>query len=48
MIFSAKCLSESYPAMQIFEQCLEQKSVLDGVISQSEAQAAVLWRYREG
>jgi FAD/FMN-containing dehydrogenase len=34
--------------LQIFEQCLEDKSVLDGVISQSEAQAADLWRYREG
>ena len=34
--------------LQIFEQCLEKKSVLDGVISQSEAQAADLWRYREG
>jgi len=35
-------------ALQIFEHCLEDGSVLDGVISQSEAQAADLWRYREG
>ncbi|MCO4824377.1 MAG: hydroxyacid dehydrogenase, partial [Amylibacter sp.] len=35
-------------AMQCFEDCLEQGSVVDGVISQSEAQAADLWRYREG
>ncbi len=35
-------------AMQCFESCLEQGSVVDGVISQSEAQAADLWRYREG
>jgi FAD/FMN-containing dehydrogenase len=35
-------------AMSCFEICLEQGSVVDGVISQSEAQAADLWRYREG
>jgi len=35
-------------ALQCFEHCLEQGSVLDGVISQSETQAADLWRYREG
>ena len=35
-------------ALQCFEQCLEAGSVADGVISQSEAQAADLWRYREG
>jgi FAD/FMN-containing dehydrogenase len=35
-------------ALQRFEYCLEDGSVLDGVISQSEAQAAELWRYREG
>ncbi|MHC9085801.1 FAD-binding oxidoreductase [Luteimonas sp. RIT-PG2_3] len=31
-----------------FEHCMEQGWVLDGVISQSEAQAAQLWRLREG
>lgn len=35
-------------ALHCFEQCLEKGTVLDGVISQSEAQAADLWRYREG
>jgi glycolate oxidase subunit GlcD len=35
-------------ALQCFERCLEEGSVMDGVISQSEAQAADLWRYREG
>lgn len=35
-------------ALQRFEYCLEEGSVLDGVISQSEAQAVDLWRYREG
>ena len=34
--------------LQCFEQCLEKGAVVDGVISQSEAQAADLWRYREG
>ena len=35
-------------ALRCFEQCLESGAVADGVISQSEAQAADLWRYREG
>ncbi len=35
-------------AMQCFEHCQDEGHVLDGVISQSEAQAADLWRYREG
>ncbi len=35
-------------ALLCFERCLEDESVLDGVISQSDAQAADLWRYREG
>jgi len=35
-------------ALQRFEVCLDEGSVADGVISQSEAQAADLWRYREG
>jgi FAD/FMN-containing dehydrogenase len=35
-------------ALQQFETCLDQGVVADGVISQSEAQAADLWRYREG
>lgn len=35
-------------AMAEFEHCLEQGWVVDGVISQSETQAANLWRLREG
>ena len=35
-------------ALQCFEKCLEAGWVEDGVISQSEGQAADLWRYREG
>jgi len=35
-------------ALQQFEACLDEGVVADGVISQSEAQAADLWRYREG
>ena len=35
-------------AMNEFEHCLEQGWVVDGVISQSETQAANLWRLREG
>ena len=34
--------------LKCFEQCQEEKTVIDGVMSQSEAQAADLWRYREG
>ncbi len=35
-------------ALAAFEQCLEQGLVSDGVISASDAQAAQLWRLREG
>ncbi|MGC1547698.1 MAG: FAD-binding oxidoreductase [Rhodanobacter sp.] len=35
-------------ALAVFEQCVEQGWVSDGVIAQSEAQAAALWRLREG
>ena len=34
-------------AMSLFEKCMEEGWVLDGVISQSETQAANLWRLRE-
>ena len=34
-------------AMQLFEQCVENGWVLDGVMSQSAGQAANLWRLRE-
>ena len=35
-------------ALKCFEYCLEAGFIADGVISQSESQAADLWRYREG
>jgi FAD/FMN-containing dehydrogenase len=35
-------------ALAVFEKCLEDGFVEDGVISQSDSQAADLWRYREG
>lgn len=34
--------------MERFEHCFERGWLLDGVISQSDRQAAELWRYREG
>jgi FAD/FMN-containing dehydrogenase len=35
-------------ALEVFGHCVEQGWVGDGVIAQSEAQAAALWRLREG
>ncbi len=35
-------------ALECFENCLDAGWVVDGVISQSDTQAAGLWRYREG
>lgn len=40
--------SREAAALAAFEYCMEQDWVLDGVISQSEAQAQQLWRLREG
>ncbi|WP_222928069.1 FAD-binding oxidoreductase [Luteimonas viscosa] len=40
--------AEQVAALSAFEQCLGEGWVLDGVISQSDAQAAQLWRLREG
>ncbi|HWU42853.1 MAG TPA: FAD-binding oxidoreductase [Bdellovibrio sp.] len=34
-------------ALSVFEKCLEEGWVLDGVLSQSDVQAATFWRYRE-
>jgi FAD/FMN-containing dehydrogenase len=34
-------------AMQVFEQCMEEGWVLNGVMSQNETQAQNLWRLRE-
>ncbi len=43
------CLGEEDEsrALELFETCLEQGFVLDGVMSQSKAQAQKLWRCRE-
>ena len=39
--------SSEQKIMSVFENCLENGWVLDGVVSQSEVQAKVFWRYRE-
>ncbi|MBN6151110.1 FAD-binding oxidoreductase [Xanthomonas sp. AmX2] len=46
--FAAGDEAREAAAMAAFEHCLEQGWVSDGVISQSDAQAAQLWRLREG
>ncbi|WP_158882268.1 FAD-binding oxidoreductase [Rhodanobacter sp. L36] len=46
--FDAPDGSAQDAALAAFEQALEQGWVTDGVIAQSEAQAAALWRLREG
>lgn len=45
--FASDAASEA-EALAAFEQCLEQGLASDGVISGSDAQAAQLWRLREG
>jgi FAD/FMN-containing dehydrogenase len=40
--------AEEAAALEAFEYCVGEGWVVDGVISQSEAQAAQLWRLREG
>ena len=39
---------EESRALEIFEACVEEGWLLDGVIAQGERQNAELWRYREG
>ena len=46
--FDAADESAQEKALTAFEQAMEQGWVSDGVIAQSEAQAAALWRLREG
>jgi FAD/FMN-containing dehydrogenase len=46
--FDAASDDDQNAALAVFEQCLEQGWVSDGVIAQSQAQAAALWRLREG
>jgi FAD/FMN-containing dehydrogenase len=46
--FDAADDTQHAAALAMFEECLSEGWVTDGVISQSEAQAAALWRLREG
>ncbi|MBS0590722.1 MAG: FAD-binding oxidoreductase [Proteobacteria bacterium] len=46
--FDAATEAQQQAAIDVFEQCLNEGLVNDGVLSQSEAQAAALWRLREG
>lgn len=46
--FAAGDQNQEAAAMAAFEACMENGWVSDGVISQSDAQAAQLWRLREG
>ena len=46
--FESTTDAELDSAMSVFEFCVEQGWVVDGVISQSETQAQNLWRLREG
>jgi len=46
--FEAAAPGDEDKALECFEYCLEKDLISDGVISQSDAQAASLWCYREG
>jgi len=46
--FDAADETQQQAALEVFEQCLNDGFVNDGVLSQSDAQAAALWRLREG
>jgi FAD/FMN-containing dehydrogenase len=46
--FDAGSEAQQQSALDVFEQCLQQGWVSDGVMSQSDAQAAALWKLREG
>ena len=45
--FEAETEGHIEQAMELFEKCMEEGWVLDGVMSQSETQAQNLWRLRE-
>jgi len=45
--FDAATEDQQQAALAVFEQCLNTGWVSDGVLSQSEAQAAALWRLRD-
>jgi FAD/FMN-containing dehydrogenase len=46
--YAAADEAQQAAALAAFEACLEQGLVVDGAVSQSDAQAAQLWRLREG
>jgi len=46
--FDADSDARREAALDVFEKCLGQGLVSDGVISQSDAQAAALWKLRDG
>ena len=46
--FDAATEAQQQAALDVFAQCVEQGWVSDGVMSQSDAQAAALWKLREG
>ena len=46
--FDAATDAQQQAALGVFEQCLTEGWVSDGVMSQSDAQAAALWKLREG
>lgn len=49
VVAEVECPSDNDEAelLQVFEKCMEEGWVLDGVISSSEQQAKTFWRYRE-
>ncbi len=46
--FDADSEARRQAVLDVFEQCMEAGLVSDGVISQSDAQAAALWKLRDG
>jgi FAD/FMN-containing dehydrogenase len=46
--FDAETPARQQAALEVFEQCLQRGLVSDGVLSQSDAQAAALWKLRDG
>jgi len=46
--FDADSEARQQAALEVFEQCLGRGLVSDGVVSQSDAQAAALWKLRDG
>ncbi|MGB4860450.1 MAG: FAD-binding oxidoreductase [Dokdonella sp.] len=46
--FDAADEAQQNAALEVFEHCVEQGWASDGVVAQSDAQAAALWRLRDG